>query len=84
MRELRVATFARASTTKQTSKGKAKKAALNKKASAREMSAEDDLPLQKESIRDFIQTQPEMSKGIKWVMTDLEYVEAGVSAFHTH
>ncbi|MCL1823517.1 MAG: recombinase family protein [Oscillospiraceae bacterium] len=84
MKELRIATFARGSTTKQTSKGKAKKASLNRKTSAREISLEDDLPLQKDSIREFINSQPELSKGIKWIMTDLEYIEAGVSAFHTH
>jgi len=84
MKELRVATFTRGSTNKQTNRGKLKKASQSKKISTRDITIDDDLPLQKEMIRQFIDTQPEMSKGIKWVMTDLEYVEAGVSGFHTH
>ena len=84
MRELRVATFTRGSTNKQTNRGKAKKASESVKISIRETTVDDDLPLQKEMIRQFIDTQPEMNKGIKWIVTDLEYVEAGVSGFHTH
>jgi DNA invertase Pin-like site-specific DNA recombinase len=84
MKELKVAIFVRGSDTKQTNKGKLKKALQVKKQSAREIKAEDDLPLQKEMIRQFVETQPEADKGIRWVLTDLEYIEAGVSAFHTH
>ena len=84
MRELRIATFTRGSTNKQTSRGKQKKASQSSKVSLREISVDDDLPLQKEMIRQFITTQPEQNKGVRWVMTDLEYVEAGVSGFHTH
>ena len=84
MRELRIATFTRGSTNKQTSKGKVKKSGQSKKISVREISIDDDLPLQKEMIKKFIASQPEMNKGIKWVMTEHEYVEAGVSGFHTH
>jgi len=84
MKELRVATFTRGSTNKQTSRGKQKKASQSTKVSLREISVDDDLPLQKEMIRQFINTQPEKGKGLAWVMTDLEYVEAGVSGFHTH
>jgi len=84
MKELRVATFARGSTTKQSNRGKAKKASQTKKISVRETNIDDDLPLQKEMIRQFIDTQPEINKGIKWVITDLEYLEVGVSGFHTH
>ena len=84
MQELRVATFTRGSTNKQTNRGKAKKASQSKKASSREIMVDNDLPLQKEMIRHFIDSQPEKDKGIHWVMTDLEYVEAGVSGFHTH
>ena len=84
MKELRVATFTRGSTNKQTARGKVKKANQTIKTTAREISVDDDLPLQKEMIKQFIDTQPEKSKGIKWVMTGLEYVEAGVSGFHTH
>lgn len=84
MSELRIAIFMRGSTNKQTSKGKIKKAAQNIKTSVRDISVDDDLPLQKEMIRQLINTQPEKGKGIKWVMTDLEYIEAGVSGFHTH
>jgi len=84
MKKLRIATFMRGSTNKQTSKGKAKKASQSKKTSIRELSADDDLPLQKEMIRQFVNSQPEKNKNTEWVMTDLEYVEAGVSGFHTH
>ena len=84
MRELRIATFSRGSTNKQTNRGKAKKSGQSKKTSIREISIDDDLPLQKEMIKKFIDSQPEMNKGIKWVMTNYEYVEAGVSGFHTH
>ena len=84
MKELRIATFTRGSTNKQTSRGKQKKASQSAKVSLREISVDDDLPLQKEMIRQFINTQPEKGKGVTWVMTDLEYVEAGVSGFHTH
>ena len=84
MQELRVATFTRGSKNKQTNRGKAKKASQSKKASSREIMVDNDLPLQKEMIRHFIDRQPEKDKGIHWVMTDLEYVEAGVSGFHTH
>ena len=84
MKELRIATFARGSTTKQSNRGKAKKASQTKKISVRETNIDDDLPLQKEMIRQFIDTQPEINKGIKWVITDLEYLEVGVSGFHTH
>ena len=84
MKELRIATFTRGSTNKQTSRGKQKKASQSAKVSIREISVDDDLPLQKEMIRQFINTQPEKGKGVTWVMTDLEYVEAGVSGFHTH
>jgi DNA invertase Pin-like site-specific DNA recombinase len=84
MRELRVATFARGSTNKQTSQGKLKKSGQSKKITTREININDDLPLQKEMIRQFIDGQPELGKGIKWVHTGLDYVEAGVSGFHTH
>lgn len=84
MKELRIATFTRGSTNKQTNRGKAKKISQGNKISAREATIDDDLPLQKEMIRQFIDKQPELNKGIKWVMTELEYVEAGVSGFHTH
>jgi len=84
VRELRVAAFMRGSTNKQTSRGKVKKSGQSKRTSIREISVEDDLPLQKEMIKKFIDTQPETSKGIKWVLTEHEYVEAGVSGFHTH
>jgi len=84
MKELRIATFARGSTNKQTSRGKVKKQSQAKRVSIREITIDDDLPLQKEMMRQFIDSQPEMSKGIKWVMTEHEYVEAGVSGFHTH
>lgn len=84
MQELRVATFTRGSTNKQTNRGKAKQLSQSNKVSARESVIDDDLPLQKEMIRQFIDSQPEINKGIKWVMTDFEYVEAGVSGFHTH
>ncbi|MCL2083059.1 MAG: recombinase family protein [Oscillospiraceae bacterium] len=84
MTTLRIAAFMRGSTNKQTSKGKAKKAYQSKKVSIRETTADDDLPLQKEMIRQFVDSQPEKNKNIEWVMTDLEYVEAGVSGFHTH
>lgn len=84
MKEMRIAIFMRGSTNKQTGKGKSKKAAQSIKTTVRNISADDDLPLQKEMIRQLIETQPEKNKGIKWVMTNLEYVEAGVSGFHTH
>jgi DNA invertase Pin-like site-specific DNA recombinase len=84
MKELRVAIFVRGSDPKQTNKGKLKKAAQRKKQSAREIKAEDDLPLQKELIRQFVESQPESGIGIRWVLTGLEYIEAGVSGFHTH
>jgi DNA invertase Pin-like site-specific DNA recombinase len=84
MRELRVATFTRGSTNKQTNRGKLKKTNQSSKVSLREVTVDDDLPLQKEMIRQFIDTQPEKNKGITWIITDLEYVEAGVSGFHTH
>jgi len=84
MKELRIATFTRGSTNKQTNRGKQKKASQSAKISLREATPDDDLPLQKEMIRQFIDTQPERSKGVIWIPTDLEYVEAGVSGFHTH
>ena len=84
MKELRIATFSRGSTNKQTNRGKVKNSGQLKKLSVREINIDDDLPLQKEMIRKFIDSQPEMNKGIKWIMTEYEYVEAGVSGFHTH
>ena len=84
MKELRIATFTRGSTNKQTNRGKQKKANQSSKISLREVTVDDDLPLQKEMIRQFINTQPEQNKGVTWIPTDLEYVEAGVSGFHTH
>lgn len=84
MRTLRVATFMRASTNKQGTAGQLKKAKNSKKKSVRPVDTEDDLPLQKKMIEEFVNSQPEASNGIRWEFTGLEYVEAGVSGFHTH
>lgn len=84
MKTLRIASFMRGSTNKQTSEGKKKKAARSGKASARKIKEEDSLPEQKQLIQDFISTQPEANKGIEWVDSGLEFVEAGVSGYHTH
>ncbi|SDZ24960.1 Site-specific DNA recombinase [Thermoactinomyces sp. DSM 45892] len=78
-KKLRVAVFMRGSTNKQTSQGRIKKASRSGKVSARPTSIdEDDLPLQKKKCMEYIQDRPE------WEFTGLEYVEAGVSGFHTH
>lgn len=84
MRTVRVAVFMRASTNRQTNAGRMKKLAKAGKQSARPVTADDDLPLQREKITECLNNQPEASKGIKWELTGLEYVEAGVSGFHTH
>lgn len=76
--KLRVAVFMRASTNKQTSKGKHKAASKLGKLSARPIVDEDDLPLQKKKCMEYIASKPD------WEFTGLEYVEAGVSGFHTH
>lgn len=84
MRKQRVAILLRGSDRKQTSAGKLKKQQSSKKQATREIKIEDDLPTQKQIILDFINSQPEKSKGIEWEFTGLEFVEAGVSAYHTH
>lgn len=84
MKKQRVAILLRGSDRKQTSAGKLKKQQNSKKKATREIKIEDDLPVQKQIILDFINTQPESSKGIEWEFTGLEFVEAGVSAYHTH
>src|SRR3982751_2463166 len=84
MKELRYAILMRASTNKQTAAGKKKKAARSGKESARPIKEENTLPEQKRNIEKFIESQPEASKGIKWVDSGHEFVEAGVSGFHTH
>jgi DNA invertase Pin-like site-specific DNA recombinase len=76
--KLRVALFMRASTNKQTSQGKMKLASRSGKVSARPASDENDLPLQKKKCMEYIANQPD------WEFTELEYIEAGVSGFHTH
>ncbi|WP_051271268.1 recombinase family protein [Shimazuella kribbensis] len=78
MAGLRVALFMRASTNKQTTQGKMKSASRTGKVSARPVSDENDLPLQKKKCMEYIEAQPD------WKFTELEYVEAGVSGFHTH
>jgi site-specific DNA recombinase len=84
MKELRFATLMRGSTNKQTAEGKKKKQARTGKKSARAIEDKDSLPEQKRNITRFVDSQPEESKGIKWIDSGLEFVEAGVSAFHTH
>ena len=84
MKTLKVAFLTRGSDKKQTNKGKLKKQAKSGKASARILTPEDDLPLQRNEIVNFIESQPESKKGIEWVLSGHEYVEAGVSAYHTH
>jgi site-specific DNA recombinase len=76
--KLRIALFMRASTNKQTSQGRMKLATRSGKVSARPVSDENDLPLQKRKCMEYIGNKPD------WEFTDLEYVEAGVSGFHTH
>jgi DNA invertase Pin-like site-specific DNA recombinase len=76
--KLRIALFMRASTNKQTSQGKMKLATRSGKVSARPVSDENDLPLQKKKCMEYISSKPD------WEFTELEYVEAGVSGFHTH
>ncbi|MBA4493118.1 recombinase family protein [Paenactinomyces guangxiensis] len=77
--KLRVAIFMRASTNKQTTQGKKKLISRSGKASARTVSDdENDLPLQKRKCTEYIESKPD------WLFTGLEYVEAGVSGFHTH
>lgn len=76
--KLRIALFMRASTNKQTSQGKMKLATRSGKVSARPVSDENDLPLQKKKCMEYIANKPD------WEFTELEYVEAGVSGFHTH
>lgn len=66
----------RASTNKQTSQGKKKM--KSGKLSARLLADEDDLPLQRKKCMEYIESKPD------WIFTGLEYVEAGVSGFHTH
>ena len=83
MKKLRVALMMRGSTNKQSSKGKLKKQLKSGKISARPISIEDDLPVQKKTIEAFINSQPEKNKNIEWEMTDLEFVEI-TSGFHTH
>lgn len=78
MDKLRIALFMRASTNKQTSQGKMKQATRSGKVSARPVSDENDLPLQKKKCMEYIANRAD------WEFTELEYVEAGVSGFHTH
>jgi site-specific DNA recombinase len=68
----------RGSTNKQTSQGKKKTASRSGKISARPISDENDLPLQKQKCAEY------MAGKSDWEFTGLEYVEAGVSGFHTH
>ena len=84
MKELRYAILMRASTNKQTAAGKKKKASRSGKESARKIEEKDTLPEQKRNIMKFIDSQPEAHKNIKWVDSGLEFIEAGVSGFHTH
>ena len=86
MKELRYAVLMRASTNKQTAAGKAKKAKKGGKEMPLTMKEDitNTIPEQKKNIMRFIESQPEESKGIKWVDSGLEFVEAGVSGFHTH
>ena len=84
MKELRFAKLMRGSTNKQTAEGKKKKQARAGKVSARPIQDKDSLPEQKRNIEKFVELQPESSKGIKWIDSGLEFVEAGVSGFHTH
>ena len=84
MKELRYAMLMRGSTNKQTAEGKKKKQANTRKKSLNPLEEKDSLPEQKRNIEKFIETQPELNKGIKWVDSGLEFVEAGVSGFHTH
>jgi site-specific DNA recombinase len=76
--KLRVALFMRGSTNKQTSQGQQKAISRSGRTSARPISDENDLPLQKQKCMEYIQSKPD------WEFTGLEYVEAGVSGFHTH
>ena len=62
MKKLRVALMMRGSTNKQSSKGKLKKQLKSGKISARPISIEDDLPVQKKTIEAFINSQPEKNK----------------------
>jgi DNA invertase Pin-like site-specific DNA recombinase len=78
MGQLRVAKFMRGSTNKQTSQGQAKKKSASGKKSARPMVDENDLPLQNLKLNEYIESKP------NWIDSGLEYVEAGVSGFHTH
>lgn len=84
MKKQRIAILLRGSDKKQTSAGKLKKQEKSGKKSAREIKIEDDLPTQKAIILDYIKTQPEKDKGVEWEFTGLEFVEAGVSGYHTH
>jgi site-specific DNA recombinase len=84
MKELRFATLMRGSTNKQTAEGKKKKQARTGKKSARPIKDKDSLPEQKRNIEKFVESQPESNRGIKWIDSGLEFVEAGVSGFHTH
>jgi site-specific DNA recombinase len=85
MKQLRFATLMRVSTNKQTQEGKQKKQAKTGKKSARPFKEDkDSLPLQKSSIMEFVNTQPEAHKGIEWIDSGLQFVETAVSAYHTH
>ena len=80
----RIASFMRASTSKQTAAGKKKKQAKSGKASAQIIKEGDSLPEQKQLIQNFITSQPESNKDIEWIDSGIEFVEAGVSGYHTH
>jgi DNA invertase Pin-like site-specific DNA recombinase len=84
MKKQRIALLLRGSDRKQTSAGKLKKQQSSRKKAAREIKIEDDLPTQKQILLDYIEMQPEKHKGVEWEFTGLEFVEAGVSAYHTH
>lgn len=84
MRKLRVARFMRVSTDKQTSTGKEKKAAKGGKKRVKTVKETESLPEQKGLIQKCLDLQPEASKGIEWIDTGLEFIEAGMSGFHTH
>jgi site-specific DNA recombinase len=78
--QLKVALFMRVSTKKQTAAGR-KVTKYGKEARPSRANKEDEsIPLQRQILTEYV----EAKKTEGWVLSGIEYVEAGVSAFHTH
>jgi site-specific DNA recombinase len=77
---LKIALFMRVSTKKQTAGGR-KVTRYGKEARPSQANKEDEsIPLQRQILTEYVASK----KVDGWMLSGIEYVEAGVSAFHTH